>query len=63
MRRSDPNITIVVPCYNEGENLPLLLEAIEESLAGQSFELILLMMPVLMSPLSITRPWQKKSKI
>ena len=40
MRRPDPNITIVVPCYNEGKNLSVLLEAIEESLAGQNFELI-----------------------
>jgi glycosyltransferase involved in cell wall biosynthesis len=36
----DISISIVIPCRNEAENLPLLLDEIGQALAGRSFEVI-----------------------
>jgi len=38
--RGDPLLTIVIPTYNERENLPVLLERLEKSLRGIPFEAI-----------------------
>ncbi|RLF16176.1 MAG: glycosyltransferase family 2 protein [Thermoprotei archaeon] len=35
-----PELSVIVPTYNERENLPLLVERVEEALKGRSFELI-----------------------
>ena len=37
------DLSIIVPCYNEEENLPLLFEAVDDAFAGQgiAFELVL----------------------
>ncbi|TGK38674.1 glycosyltransferase family 2 protein [Leptospira gomenensis] len=40
MTSSLPLISIIVPTYNEKENLPILLPRIESSLQGHSFEII-----------------------
>ena len=39
--RSDPLISLVIPCYDEAANLPLLIRRIEESLGGGEVEVIL----------------------
>jgi glycosyltransferase involved in cell wall biosynthesis len=36
----DISISIVIPCRNEAENLPLLLDEIEAAMAGRAFEVI-----------------------
>ena len=36
----DVSISIVIPCRNEAENLPLLLDEIEAAMAGRAFEVI-----------------------
>lgn len=36
----DISTTIVIPCRNEAENLPLLLDEIEAAMAGRAFEVI-----------------------
>lgn len=35
-----PDISIVIPCRNEADNLPLLLDEIEAALDGRDFEII-----------------------
>jgi dolichol-phosphate mannosyltransferase len=35
-------ISVVVPCYNEAENIPVLIQRIEDALVGYSFEIILI---------------------
>ena len=35
-----PHVSIVIPCRNEGENLPLLLDQIGAAMDGRSFEVI-----------------------
>jgi len=35
-----PQISVVIPCRNEQENLAFLLDEVEEALAGRSFEII-----------------------
>lgn len=37
---ADALISIVIPCRNEAENLPLLLDEIEAAMAGRAFEVI-----------------------
>lgn len=37
---ADALISIVIPCRNEAENLPLLLDEIEAAMAGRTFEVI-----------------------
>lgn len=34
-------LSIVVPCYNEKENIPLLLERFDEVIKGQDMEVVL----------------------
>lgn len=36
----NPEISVVIPCRNEQENLAFLLEEVEAALAGRSFEII-----------------------
>ncbi len=38
----DDLISIVIPCRNEAENLPLLLEEIEAAMTGRAFEVIVI---------------------
>jgi dolichol-phosphate mannosyltransferase len=35
-------ISVVVPCYNEAENIPVLVKRLQHTLAGYSFEIILI---------------------
>ncbi len=35
-----PEITVVIPCKNEAENLGILLNEVDEALAGRAFEVI-----------------------
>ncbi len=37
---ADKSISIVIPCRNEAQNLPLLLDEIEAAMAGRDFEVI-----------------------
>ena len=37
---SDVNISIVIPTYQEVENIPLIAEEINSALVGESFEVI-----------------------
>lgn len=38
---NSPNLSIILPCYNEAENLPLILESYAKAGRNLSFELIL----------------------
>jgi len=38
---STPDFSVVIPLYNEEENLPLLQNEIREALGGRNYELIL----------------------
>lgn len=40
-RMKSVKLSIVVPCYNEKENLPLLLERFNEVIKGRDMEVIL----------------------
>lgn len=36
-----PKLSIILPCYNEGQNLPLIIERFEEVRKGHSVELVM----------------------
>lgn len=40
-KRQHPEVSIIVPTYNERENLPLLVQRVDESLKGVKYELII----------------------
>jgi glycosyltransferase involved in cell wall biosynthesis len=62
---SSPYLSLVVPCYNEQENIPALLEAIEKAFAplGKPFEAVLVddgskdQTPQMLAEAKKTRPW------
>ena len=33
-------ITIIIPTYNESENIPILLEKISENMVGEDYEVV-----------------------
>jgi glycosyltransferase involved in cell wall biosynthesis len=62
---TSPYLSLVVPCYNEQENIPALLKRVEEVFAplAQSFELVMVddgskdNSPALLAEARQTRPW------
>jgi len=40
-KRQHPEVSIIIPTYNERENLPLLVQKVSESLRGVKYELII----------------------
>lgn len=65
MTDTSPYLSLVVPCYNEQENIPALLEAIEKAFAGlgKPWEAILVddgsrdNTPAMLAEAKATRPW------
>jgi glycosyltransferase involved in cell wall biosynthesis len=60
-----PEVSVVIPVFNEAENLPELLDRVESALAGRDFELVLVDdgsgdgSPAHIETLAQTRPWLK----
>jgi dolichol-phosphate mannosyltransferase len=65
MNELPPYLSLIIPCYNEQENVPTLLQRVESSLAkiGKPFEVIIVddgstdSTPKLLADAMATRPW------
>lgn len=65
MSTPSPYLSLVVPCYNEQENLPALFAKVEQAFAnlGKPFELVMVddgskdASPQILADAKLTRPW------